>query len=90
MKIDANKVYAALAFDGENAVPLRVDPTTGRVLAKIYAEDIVVDGADSTGITKAGFLYFSSTSLASVRIYDASNWNLATSRRISFQVIYPY
>jgi len=46
MKIDANKVYAALAFDGTNAVPLKVDPTTGRVLAKIYAENTTVDGAE--------------------------------------------
>lgn len=35
MIVDSNKHYVTLASDGTKAVPLKVDPVTGRLLAKI-------------------------------------------------------
>jgi len=34
--IDENSEYAALAYDGTDAVPLKIDPVTGRLLVEIH------------------------------------------------------
>ena len=35
-KVDENREYLSLASDGSSAVPIRVDPVTGRLLIEIY------------------------------------------------------
>ena len=36
-KVDENREYLSLASDGSAAVPIRVDPATGRLLVAIYS-----------------------------------------------------
>ncbi len=36
MKVDDNNCYVALANDGTDAVPLKVDPITGKLLIEIH------------------------------------------------------
>jgi len=42
-KVDENSEYVSLAYDGTNAVPLKIDPVTGRLL--VY---VIIDNATPT------------------------------------------
>lgn len=46
-KIDENKEYMTLAYDGTNIVPLKVDPITNRLLVEIVASSDAAYGARS-------------------------------------------
>ena len=49
-KVDDNKKYIALASNGTIAVPLKVDPVTGYLLAEIIKTDATSDGVSGIKI----------------------------------------
>ncbi len=38
MKIDENREYVTLGYDGSDAIPLKVDPVTGYLLVSVYKD----------------------------------------------------